>query len=222
MKKYILALIAGIALAVGSVAAPAQATHPQVSGIGTCNPETGLFDVVWTVTTDPGYSATGVFVYADRLTDQIVSETVWAGNGAAIDPAPTETAATSAPLSLTVGIQFSNHAEGNIVYNTGSVTFLSEACESTPEPTPTPEPTCDLGQELQPTEEGYVCGPTDPPCTENCEPPQECVPSSTTLACTGLNENLLAVGAIAATGVLMAGIGLMLTQVRHRRAAHRA
>lgn len=122
------AVLAGIALAI-SPALAANATHPQVSGIGTCNPETGLFDVVWTVTTDPGYSATGVFTYADHLADQIVSDTVWSGNGAAITPAPHESVATSDHLELQVGIQFSNHRAGDIVYNTGTVTFLSETCE---------------------------------------------------------------------------------------------
>lgn len=64
MLKKFLALFGTLFLAAGlsviAVAAPASATHPVVTGSAVCNPATGLYDITWTVTGDPGFpDATG-------------------------------------------------------------------------------------------------------------------------------------------------------------------
>ena len=127
MKKTIIAVVLGIGLALG-VTTPAIGTHPTVSGTGICNTVTGQYDLTWKVTSDPGYAAGGKFVSATRVSDQIINKVV-AGNGAAITPSPVETVATSVPLGLKVGIQFDNHAAGDIVYMTGTATFNTPTCE---------------------------------------------------------------------------------------------
>lgn len=127
VKAFIIGAFTAL-LVLGGAVGPASATHPQVQGVATCNTTTGLYDVVWTVTSDPGYTAGGTFTSATRVSSQIVGKTV-AGSGAAVTPAPTETVATNAALSLTVGIQFTNHSAGDIVYNTGSATFNTPTCE---------------------------------------------------------------------------------------------
>lgn len=129
MKKIISALAAlavGLGLAVVAVPLAAIATHPKVSGVVVCNTQTGNYDVTWHVTGDPNYpNVSWKFVSASRpsVESQIVGQTGMGGAG--FDA--TETVTGKQTLHLEVGIQFSNHQDGDIVTNKGKV-VISENC----------------------------------------------------------------------------------------------
>lgn len=127
MKK-IPAAIAALSLALVGVAvtaAPAMATHPQVSGVAICDTATGDNVITWTVSGDPGYpDVAGTFVSADRAADQIVGKTVTGGETIT---ATERLQPDVRSVTLTVGIQFANHRQGDIVTNSGSVRLVS--CE---------------------------------------------------------------------------------------------
>lgn len=129
MKKIISALAAlavGLGLAVVAVPLAASATHPQVSGFAVCNTQTGNYDVTWSISGDPGYpGVTWEFVSADRpsVASQIVGKTGTGGEGFTA----TETVTSKQTLFLEVGIQFSNHSQGDIVTKQGKV-VITENC----------------------------------------------------------------------------------------------
>lgn len=213
VKKYLLAALAGVILSMGIVL-PAHATQPDFI----CEPlDSGKIDTIGdpatvTVTAPDGFLIDGYCVKAGTTKYFIV-----------VDP-PTATVIVDHPdkdsvshYSLSyVAIQpcetdCEPECEDGEVLENG--VCVEPPCE-TDCPTPTPEPTCEPGEELQPTDDGYVCGPADNPTPDPTptDPPAECG-TPTTLACTGVSDQQ-------AIGLIVGGICFLLlggTLLRLRR-----
>ncbi|NYF09209.1 hypothetical protein HDC94_000365 [Leifsonia sp. AK011] len=135
MLKKFLAITSTVLLALGlsfvAVAAPASATHPSVSGTYACNPTTGKFDITWKVTGDTSYP---------NETATIKSQST--GSGDPVTTTPTlvgltvkntsyvtgvQAGVTPGNYSFKVNVQWTNHSQGDLVSQTGTLNIPSNA-----------------------------------------------------------------------------------------------
>lgn len=134
MKRLISGAIATAVMAmamVGLTATSAVATHPLVSGVAKCNTSTGLFDIVWTVGGDAGYpDVTAEVVSQSTPTNPTFVGREFTGSETGTAVVRGQAAGT---YELTVGVQFDNHANGDIVYNTGTVLAEGDCVKDEPE-----------------------------------------------------------------------------------------
>ena len=135
MLKKFLAVASTVLLALGlsfvAVAAPASATHPSVSGTYACNPTTGKFDITWKVTGDTSYSSETATIKTQTTGSGGVLETTPTLVGLSVKGASyvTGVQAGVAPgnYSLKVFVQFTNHSQGDLVSQTGTLNIPSNA-----------------------------------------------------------------------------------------------
>lgn len=104
----------------GGFLSVASATVPHVKGESVCNKDTGKFDVIWTISGDTGYPGeTATIKTQSRVTNpSLVGKTVKdAGTTSG-----KEVGLDAGTYTQTVQVQWTNHAEGDLVSASGSVT----------------------------------------------------------------------------------------------------
>lgn len=96
----------------------AQATVPQVKATASCNIE-GTFDITWQVSGDPGYAAETATV----VSQSVATTPTFVGQSVKDTESVTGIQAGVVPgnYSLTVQVQWTNHAQGDLVSATGSI-----------------------------------------------------------------------------------------------------
>ena len=130
------ALILAAGLATVAVAAPASATHPTVTGTAACNTATGSFDITWRVSGDTAYPTETATIKTAVITSSVPGETPvtttsligkTVKNTAYVE-AVQRAATAGASYQLTVQVQWTNHATGDLVSKTSNYVVPTGTC----------------------------------------------------------------------------------------------
>lgn len=123
----------GLGMSVVAVAGPASATHPVVVGEYACNPASGQLDITWKVSGDLRYPNETATVVTQSV------ETTPTFVGLSVKNTSSVTGVQSGAAiglnSLTVAVQWTNHAKGDLVTQTGTVTIPADAACTTSDAT---------------------------------------------------------------------------------------
>ena len=123
MLKKFLAALGTLALAIGmtvAVAAPADATHPTVTGSYACNSASGSFDITWQVSGDPAFPDAIATIVSQSVdtSPTLVGSTVQA---AGYVEGTQSGVAAGTTVDLSVSVQWTTHADGDLVSSSGTV-----------------------------------------------------------------------------------------------------
>ena len=121
----------------------AEATYPKVTLIAECDPVTGLYSIETTVRGDTAYpNETGTIVTTSRATTpSLVGKTV-KGSSVQVGNETGVSITKKTEIVQTVAVQWTNHAKGDLVTQSGKVT-VDGTCKVKPGP-PTQTVTCDI------------------------------------------------------------------------------
>ncbi len=129
MIKKILSTLGTLVLAAGMAvgfASPAGATHPTVVGTYECDSGSGSFTVTWTVGGDTRYPNEIATIVSQSVetSPTLVGSSVQA---AGFVQGTQSGVAVGATVNQTVKVQWTNHAAGNLVSQTGTVEIPADA-----------------------------------------------------------------------------------------------